>query len=157
VIYTEKQIEEKPSRSVEEINSTCDMAGDILQRTNDGNDLEPMHLKLIEDAVNGFLNEKGIEYLKEIHRTVVEGKYKKPPFHGIENLSIDHVGYVYWKGHKIEHYDLPWAYSEEAHKSALELERRCKILESRGIVLSVNSVIWRWEEKDDEQPVLQEV
>jgi hypothetical protein len=146
VIYTEKQIEEKPSRLVEEIHSTCDMAGDILQRTNDGNDLEPMHLKLIEDAVNGFLNEKGIEYLKEIHKTVMEGKYKKPPFHGIENLSIDHVGYIYWKGKQVEHYDLPWAYSEEAHKAALELERRCKILESIGIVPSVNSVIWGWEE-----------
>ncbi len=64
-----------PERTSEEIHSTCDMACDILQRTNDGDDLEPMHLKLIEDAVNGFLNEKGIQVAT---------------FNG-ENLSIDQL------------------------------------------------------------------
>ena len=35
-------------------------ATDILERTNDGNDLSPTHLKLLELAVNNQLNEKGI-------------------------------------------------------------------------------------------------
>jgi len=125
------------------------MACDILQRTNDGDDLDPIHLKLIEDAVNGFLNEKGIEYFKEIHKSVISGQYKKPPFHGIENMTIDHIGYVHWKGVIVEHYTLSWAYSEEAHKSALELERRCKILESRGIIPDTNSAIWNWPLKEE--------
>ena len=133
-------------RTTEEIHSTCDIACEILQRTHDGDDLEPMHLKLIEDAVNGFLNEKGIEVLNELHKAVISGQYKKPPFHGMEHLLIDHVGHVYWKGHQVEHYEIPWAYSEEAHRAAIELARRCEVLESRGIAPSVNSAIWNWPE-----------
>jgi hypothetical protein len=135
-----------PERTNEQEHDICDMACDILQKTNDGDDLEPMHLKLIEDAVNGFLNEKGIEVLNELHKTVISGQYKKPPFHGMEHLTIDHAGYVYWNGHQVEHYELPGAYSEEAHEAAIELERRCEVLESRGIVPSVNSAIWNWPE-----------
>lgn len=131
-------------RSMEQIHDVCDKSCEILQRTNDGDDLEPMHLKLIEDAVNGFLNEKGIEIFNELLITVINGQHKKPLFHGIEHLTIDHIGYVYWKGHQVEHYELPWAYSEEAHRAAIELARRCETLESRGIVPSVNSAIWGW-------------
>ncbi len=40
MIYTAEFIEEKPSRPIEEIHSTCDIAGDILQRTSDGDDLD---------------------------------------------------------------------------------------------------------------------
>lgn len=138
-------------RGMDEIRSTCDMACDILQRTNDGDDLDPIQLKFIEDAVNGFLNEKGIQLLKELHKLVMDGKYKKPPFHGIENLSIDHVGYIYWKSHQVEHYEIPWAYTEEAHQAAIELAERCKILESRGIVPTNRTAIWEWEEGDNSQ------
>lgn len=133
-------------RTTEEIHSTYDIACEILERTHDGDDLEPMHLKLIEDAVNGFLNEKGIEALNEIHKTVINGQYKKPPFHGMEHLSIDHVGYVYWKGHQVEHYEFPWAYTKEAQQAAIELARRCEVLESSGILPSIHTAIWNWPE-----------
>ncbi len=59
--------------------------------------------------------------------------------------------YIYWKGHQVEHYEIPWAYTEEAHKSAIELARRCQILESKGIEPTVNSAIWRWEESENSQ------
>ena len=122
---------------------TCDKAIAILQDTSDGDKLAPLDLKLVENAVNGFLNEEGIKVFNQLHETIEAGKYKQPWFHGIENMTIDHVGYVYWKGVIIEHYEQPWAYSKDAKESARELKRRCEILESKGI-LNITKVIWNW-------------
>ncbi len=133
-------------RGMEEIHSTCDMACDILRLTNDGNDLDPLQLGYLEAAVNGLLTDEGLKVFAGLHKLVTSGQYKKPPFHGIENLSIDNTGYVYWKGVHVEHYTLSWAYTEEAHKAAIELARRCKLLEEKGIVPDINSVIWNWAE-----------
>ena len=127
---------------------TCDKTIEILQATSDGDRLAPLDLKLVESAVNGFLSEEGIKVFNQLHETIVAGKYRYPWFHGIENMTIDHVGYVYWKGAIVEHYEQPWAYSKDAKESAQELKNRCEILESKGIPLNVTTVIWRWE--DDE-------
>jgi hypothetical protein len=126
--------------------NTCDKAIEILQATSDGNQLAPYDLSLVEGAVNGFLTAEGIEAFNKLHETVAAGEYKQPWFHGIENLTIDHVGYVYWKGAIVEHYEQPWAYSKEAKESAQELKRRCEILESKGIPLNITTVIWKWVE-----------
>ena len=61
-------------------------------------------------------------------------------------MTIDHVGYVYWKGEIVEHYEQPWAYSKDAKENAQELKRRCEILESKGIPLNITTVIWNWVE-----------
>jgi len=39
--------------------TNCEMACEILLVTNDGDELSPEHLMLLQDAVNGVLNEKG--------------------------------------------------------------------------------------------------
>ena len=124
--------------------NTCDKAIEILQATSDGDKLAPLDLKLVESAVNGFLSEEGIKVFNLLHETIVAGKYKHPWFHGIENMTIDDVGFIYWKGAIVEHYEQPWAYSKVAKESALELKRRCEILESKGIPLNITTVIWRW-------------
>jgi len=124
---------------------TCEMGIEILQKTKDGNDLDPIHLKLVEMAVNGFLNENGMDAFRCLHEEVMKG-YRKPWFHGIEHLSLDHDGYVYWKGRKVEHYDFPFAYSGEGKESASELAERCKRLEGLGVEVNVTNVIWKWEE-----------
>jgi len=125
------------------LHETCEKACAILQKTNDGDDLDPRHLKLLEMAVNGFLNEEGVKAFEELYTNVQDG-YQKPWFHGIEHLTRDHVGYVLWKGKRVEHYDSPWAYSAKAKKSAKEVARRCRILESRGEIPTAHNVIWTW-------------
>lgn len=40
--------------------SLSDHAIEILQKTRDGEDLDPKHLKLVEYAVNGLLNDTGL-------------------------------------------------------------------------------------------------
>jgi len=122
----------------------CDLACEILHDTNDGNDLSPTDLKLVEMAVNGFLNDKGWEKFKELHAQVKAG-YVKPWFHGIEHLTIDHNGNVRWKGTVVEHYS--YENYEEEKESAVELGERCRILESNGIEVTMTTAIWHWEEK----------
>ena len=124
-----------------------DMAIIILEKINDGDDLAPEHLYLVQEAANGHLSEQGEVAFYQLYSSVLEG-YKKPWLHGIEHLTIDHEGYVYWKGKQVEHYDFPWAYSEAARAEALEIARRCSILEGKGIEPSAISVVWKWEGED---------
>ncbi len=92
--------------------SLCDIALDIIRATNDGDDLDPRDLKLVESAVNGFLNEQGEVAFYELHRRVMNG-YVKPWLHGIEHLTISHDGYVRWKGLEVEHYVTLAVYSHQ--------------------------------------------
>lgn len=122
-----------------------DQACEILRKTNDGDGLAPHHLKLVELAVNGFVNEEGAAAFQELHASVLAG-YVKPWFHEIENLTIDHTGYVRWKGQIVEHYSYPPGSLEESKAAATELARRCQILESRGEVPTNRNTIWKWED-----------
>src|SRR3989339_1482135 len=112
------------------VHTRCDVACEILRNTDDGDDLVPPDLKLVELAVNGHLTEIGMQAFMELHRKVMEGTYKRPFLHDIEHLTIKHSGYVFWKGIEIEHYNIRWAYSDEAREKAVELARRCQHLEN---------------------------
>ena len=114
----------------------------ILKNTNDGDDLDPSHLKLVENGVNGFLSERGEVALQELYVSVKKG-YKQPWFLGIENLTRDHEGFVFWRGKQIEHYDHDhWAsegWQERILKDATALAETCKFLESKGIPVTFNN------------------
>ncbi|MDD5701381.1 MAG: hypothetical protein PHU23_04945 [Dehalococcoidales bacterium] len=125
------------------VNESCKMAIDILHKTHDGNDLDPNHLWIVQEAVNGHLNDDGIAVFQEIYESALKG-YTPPWFHGIENLLRRQTGYVYWKGILIEHYSAPWCYSPEAKIHAEELARRCRQLENEGKEISTKTVVWDW-------------
>lgn len=74
-----------------ELKERCQMVTEILRMTDDGDKLDARDLKLLEGAVNGFLNEKGYEKFRELHTQVVEGDYTLPWLHGIEHLTLDQV------------------------------------------------------------------
>ncbi len=124
--------------------SVCDKACTILKATNDGNDLSPEHLYLLQEMVNGHLNELGEKEFEKLYRSVQTG-YVKPWFHGIAHLTLDHEGYVLWKGKAVEHFDSPWRWTQEAKKQAEEVAERCRHLESIGEVPTIGKVIWTWE------------
>jgi hypothetical protein len=122
-----------------------DKALEILSATHDGDDLSPSHLKLLELAVNGFLNDQGKLEFEQLYQNAMKPQgYTVPWLHDIEHLTRDHQGFVRWKGHQVEHYDSPWCYSEEARKAAEEVARRCRLLEYVGEVPTTEKVIWRW-------------
>lgn len=105
----------------------------IIKNTHDGNDLTPQDLKLTELAVNGFLNDKGIQKIEELYHAVSNGIYQRPPYLGVEYMDRDHEGYVYFKGQEVEHYSSFWAYSLDAKASLKKLQQQCLFLESKGI------------------------
>ena len=116
--------------------NTIEKVLEIIQKTNDGNELAPHHLKLTENAVNGFLNEKGLKALDELYNQVQNG-YKKPWFQGVEHITIDNEWYVYWKGVQVEHYTLSAMLPEKQKKEAEELSLMCQWMEKNDI--EVNS------------------
>ena len=132
-------------RNMAEISDTCDKACKILEKTKDGDLLDPQDLKLTESAVNGCLSEAGYEVFERLYQNVVvDGTYNKPYLHGIEHITRDHEGYIYYKGSNVEHYDRDYVNSEDAKNSLLELKRRCEFLERKGVEVTSASVIWGW-------------
>jgi hypothetical protein len=127
----------------EETMTYIDMALEILQKTHDGNDLAPEHLGLLELAVNGYMSEIGEVAFVELYQNAKNG-YVRPWFHGIENLTRDHEGFVYWKDRQVEHYSYRDREKEKA--AATELAERCRHLESLGVEVTTGNAIYRWEE-----------
>jgi hypothetical protein len=126
----------------------CDMSIEILQRTHDGDALDPRDLALIQCIVNAGpydVTEAGEVAFDDLYRRATEEEYVKPWFYDIEYLTRDHIGYVYWKGRQVEHFDYREDYDGE-RKAALELARRCRILEARGVKPTSTTAIWKWEE-----------
>jgi len=138
-------------RTQAELREICDKACAILKKTNDGDLLDPSDLKITEYAVNGHLNEAGREVFEKLYqRVVIDESYTKPYLHDIEHITRDHMGYIYYKGIHVEHYDSDYVYSKAAKNELLELKRRCEFLERKGIEVSCGSVVWGWENHADE-------
>lgn len=80
---------------------------EILSLSNDGDALDPRDLSLVEAVVNSgkdALTQKGQERWNSLLRDLRGGVYRRPWLYGIEHLTQDHQGYVYWKGLKVEHF-----------------------------------------------------
>lgn len=131
-------------REHNELISTGEMVMYILSHTNDGELLEPQHLSLLQWGVNDELSDKGIEILRDVYHQVEAGTYRKQWFHGIENLTISHNGYVYWKNSMVEHYAPRWAYTKEAAAAAEDLALRCISIEAMGGKPDIVSCILEW-------------
>jgi hypothetical protein len=52
-------------------NERCDKAIAILQHTHDGDDLLPKELWIVQEMVNGHLNNKGVRFFMKIYRARV--------------------------------------------------------------------------------------
>lgn len=120
--------------------SHINQAMDLLRLSNDGEDLPPEDISLIQQVVNSGLDaltKEGQEYWNNLHQSMVDGTYIRPWLHNQENLLKDHEGYVTWKGIKIEHYSFrDW---EKEATSAKELASICREIENRGQKVSWES------------------
>jgi hypothetical protein len=132
--------------------SNSDKAIAILHATNDGNDLAPRHLSLLQAAVNGHLTPQGEAAFAELSTQVSAGTYQRPWFCGVEHLTIRHDGRVFWKDKEVEHYTCYPGQEAGIQASAEELGRRCRRLEWLGIEVSIFSAIMRWEWLEGMQP-----
>jgi len=115
----------------------------ILEKTNDGDDLAGSDLALVQGAVNDHLSERGLVVLSQLNYRVNHDMYEIPAFCGVENLTRDNDGHVSWKGKRIEHYDHDhWAepgWEKRMQKDAEELGKVCQYLEDNGIAVNFNN------------------
>jgi hypothetical protein len=73
----------------------------------------------------------------------VQSGYKPPWFHGIEHLTIDHEGYVSWKGKRVEHFNP----GDNNKERAEELAERCRQLEAEGKPVNKFNAVLDWQER----------
>jgi len=62
---------------------------EVLQLTNDGDDLGPQDLSLLQSAVNGHLTETGLSAFDQLHECCRTGSYQRPFLFGLEPLTQD--------------------------------------------------------------------
>lgn len=126
------------------MSSFSEQASFILSETNDGDQLDSSHLYLIQLAANGDLSKAGKEAFLKLYESVKNGKYQKPWFRGITNMTKDQNGAVFWKDQQIEHFDFDYWQGENWQKDELtaakNLERICLKLESQGIEPNLSTV-----------------
>lgn len=109
----------------------------ILRQTNDGDDLSPGDLALVQMVVNSTLdslNDVGRAKWSKLLEDTRTGAYQQAWFHGVENLSRDHNGYVKWRGRVVEHYDFPSERRAHEEVAAKRLGAVCRRLERDGVV-----------------------
>src|SRR5258708_3667843 len=61
--------------------TNCEKAIEILQRTHDGDDLAPQHLRLVELAVNDMVTEVGQAAFEQLYNHIAGNTYVQPWYH----------------------------------------------------------------------------
>jgi len=123
-----------------------EMAIAVLRATDDGNNLAPIDLQIIELAINHGLNEKGLVRFDELYRNATKPEgYTASYLFGIEHLTVDHHRHILWKGIAVEHFDHGvWqrpGWRERMRADAEAVAARCRQLEAGGIPPSIATVM----------------
>lgn len=130
--------------------SLIDQSIEILRHSRDGEDLEPAHLSLVQAAVNNNLTERGVQAFHQIHADVTSGKYIKPWLCGVEHVTRDLQGYVYWKGNRIEHFTYSAMDAAQLNAITRRLAEKCRHIEALGLPVCGSTYFNSWL---DEMPV----
>ncbi len=127
--------------------SLIDQSIEILRDSHDGEDLDPAHLSLVEAAVNNNLTELGVHAFCQLHAEVTSCKYAKPWLCGVEHVTRDLQGYVYWKGNRIEHFT--FSAMDAAHLKAItqRLAEKCQHIEALGLPVCGRTYFNDWLEE----------
>ncbi len=112
--------------------SVIEQSIEILERTRDGNDLEPFHLSLVQAAVHNHLTARGVEAFHQLYDTVTSGQYAKPWLAGVEHVTRDHQGYIYWKGSRVEHFTFSLIEVDQLKHMTQRLAERCRGAANEG-------------------------
>lgn len=113
----------------------------ILKLTSDGDELQAQDLQLVEMAAGGQLNADGLDVFERLYTDVTSGNYRTKHhwFYGLENLTQDTRGYVYWKGISVEHFD--HVDSAKGAAAAHRLVDKCHRLEANGFPVNSRTVL----------------
>src|SRR5579872_743555 len=76
----------------------------VLKGTRAGDDLSPAELHLLQQYLVRRTTPAEDDEFDDLHDRVASDAYYTPWMCGVEHLTQDHQGYVYWKGINVEHY-----------------------------------------------------
>jgi hypothetical protein len=124
--------------------SLIEQSIEILDRSRDGNDLEPFHLSLVQAAVNNHLTARGVEAFHQLYDSVTSGQYAKPWLAGVEHVTRDHQGYIYWKGSRVEHFTFSVMEEDQLKHTTQRLAERCRHIEALGLPVCGHSYFNDW-------------
>lgn len=123
-----------------------DKAIAISEATNDGRALTEEDSDLLWRAYNDRLDAAGQQEFDRLHDDVVNSRYDMSRMWllGVENVTRDDMGYVYWRGKNIEHFshDDPNAMRIAAQSLSLV----CRYLERTGCQVNSSSYFQAWDE-----------
>lgn len=113
----------------------------VLRQTEDGDKLSGPDLLLLQNAVNGHLNDAGVAELARLLEEVTSGEYFERVrwLCGIKHLTRDSHGFIYWKGKRVEHFSHMDA--EKLAAESAKLAGRCLLLESMDMPVTGRTVL----------------
>lgn len=117
----------------------------ILEKTNNGSNLAPRHLNLVQLVVNKHASDYGLEAFDKLYEQIIKGTYDKSKiyFYNVEHMTKDSVGYIYYKGQQIGHFS--YDDREEERIATFRAAKRCRLLEKKGHPIDPLTYCWQVE------------
>lgn len=112
--------------------TNIDKAKEILRQTDEGYNIAPHELKLVDRALQGYVHDDSQEQLDYLYTTVMDGSYQYPWHMGVEHMTLAHSGDIRFKGQPVDHFNPLTAYSLAAKSDLEKLQQYCLFLESKG-------------------------
>lgn len=122
--------------------SVKEMVLEVLEQTNDGEDLLPEDLSLVMSSIHSDKEDPSAE-LCNLHTAVFDGTYANTCWYVVEPFTIDHEGYVYYKNQMVEHFSEPNTVS--SHVEIHKLKQRCEYLEENNLTVSLTNAVLIWD------------
>lgn len=100
-----------------------------------GKALTPQDEGIVTAAPGGKLSEDAMRRFEDIYEAVSGGRYERPPYFSLPNMTLDTRGNLYYKGVVVNYimpeYGYPW--SLDAKRTAERTLDRCLYLERIGV------------------------
>lgn len=111
----------------------------ILEKDPDGTQMAPGHVGFVVYAMQNELDGGQKQQLDELYRQVIGGTYHKPWHLGVEHMTIDGDGIVYFKGQVAEYYNRNLMNMLNMRSDLVQLQQECLFLEAKGIPITASS------------------
>ena len=120
----------------------------ILEQDPDGESLAPGHVGFVVYAMQNSLDAAQQKTLDELYRQVINETYVLPWHLGVEHMTMDSDGTMFFKGRVVEYYNRNLAFTLGARADLVRLQQTCLFLEARGEALGTfSSFLCSWSPK----------
>lgn len=114
----------------------------ILEKDPDGTQLAPGHVGFVVYAMQNELDSGQKKQLDDLYRQVTGGTYQKPWHLGVEHMTVDGDGIVYFKGQVAEYYNRNLMNMLNMRSDLVNLQQACLFLEEKGGPITASSSLF---------------